>query len=209
MKSHLILLVKERFFLIFTIPLLALSTSLQYMDISDCSLLKTISFLIFIFCMLLLPVFALFTLIFIIKALRRKPDRDKFLASAILSFSSIMLTLGSFRAGGWIHHIALERATRNGSIIIDSLDVYFNKNKAYPKTLGSLVPDFLGKIPNTGICGTPDFRYNSEDSGLDYSLSIVETYEDRLEYSPRRVVTNEQTSYSSVEKIGKWGYYQD
>ena len=85
--------------------------------------------------------------------------------------SSILIFYGEvfviFLCGRKVEHVvfqnAFERAASQGQVLIDAIEHYKLDNNSYPPTLAELVPDYLPKIPPTGLAGYPDYDYMLPD----------------------------------------------
>ena len=65
-----------------------------------------------------------------------------------------------------VYSLAMRSTAHRGQEIIDALEAYHKARGEYPKTLGPLVPDFIGELPSTGLAGRPEFRYIRGDSTI-------------------------------------------
>ena len=60
---------------------------------------------------------------------------------------------------------AINTSIRHAMPLINSIDAYQQDNLAYPDSLSDLIPNYLLKIPETGIIGIYDYQYKRiEDS---------------------------------------------
>lgn len=122
------------------------------------------------------------------------------------------------------------QATIRGKPIIAAIENYYKNNNKYPKSLNDLIPQYISSIPNTGMCGYPDFEYSittsasgyltKEDYGSDpmqecqtggYEISIetgLTLQFDRFVYWPKKVYP--YYMYGGViERIADWAYVHE
>ncbi len=87
--------------------------------------------------------------------------------AATISFHGIFF-VGIY--SGTIKGVRLKHTAENAKPLIAAIETYKKVNKKYPEKLSKLVPKFISKIPDTGMCGYSEFSYGN--SGNSFRLSV-------------------------------------
>lgn len=59
------------------------------------------------------------------------------------------------------------RASEQGEVIVRSLEQFKARQGSYPSALEELVPEFVERVPGTGMIGAPEFQYEVADESAD------------------------------------------
>ena len=86
-----------------------------------------------------------------------------------------LLAVGMTLLIGWFPASlgSMEKSVANGDRIVAALEQYFEQEKAYPETLGELVPKYIDKIPFSGAESERAFSYYKIE---DDDISVDEYY---------------------------------
>lgn len=76
-----------------------------------------------------------------------------------------------------IRKAALIRMTQRGEVIIQAIESYRAKENKPPKALEDLVPEYIDKIPGTGIRGYPAYEYAIPETAWKYSAGYYDILE--------------------------------
>lgn len=127
-----------------------------------------------------------------------------------------LVFIACFLAGlSWGHRVRnreLEHLPPRAQQLVDAITAYEAKNGRPPDSLDELVPDYLDRLPNTGVGNHPNFYYfkASPEShrGNTWVLhgpcpSVVMAF-DSFVYYPRQ-----NYEEFGLSRIGNWGYFAD
>jgi len=97
--------------------------------------------------------------------------------------------------------------------IVIALEKYREQEKSYPREIENLVPQYLEKLPATGIAGAPEFFYEEYPSKKDFYELFVPIPEglggwDVFLYQPDENY-DELKKSAYVEKFGDWAFVRD
>lgn len=137
------------------------------------------------------------------------------LASSGASFLVSFLLVSWLGAG--LRTRALVKTADRGATLIASIRQYEQAHGHPPPELASLIPDYLGRIPTTGLGSSPVYEYDARPDGkpvyggkwmLFVPCSTGFIHIDRMVYLPSE-------DYSvlghlgAVELVGRWGYLHE
>src|SRR3712207_5959186 len=77
-----------------------------------------------------------------------------------------LLWLLAFLLSQRLRHDAFVRAASKGAEIVQALSRYRNDKGEYPEHLEQLVPQYLDRVPDTGMLGYPAFDYRKRHNDL-------------------------------------------
>jgi hypothetical protein len=107
--------------------------------------------------------------------------------------------------------------------LIAALEAFKEDRGRYPPSLEALVPNYLARVPGTGMMGDPDFRYTRVDPADElgggpgdpapgYHLSVGCTWAflqlDSMHYRPSRDYP-ERGWGGTIEEIDGWAYVHE
>lgn len=155
---------------------------------------------IFLFFVLLSSFFLLFTK-------KYKKIAFKFFSSILIIYTCIgILTLFSWD----IRKFAFYRLASKSEFLISAIDSYGKNTGKTPLSLNDLVPDYISKIPKTGIIRYPEYTYNLNKErwslSIDASLGVLNW--DVFVYLSDQKYPDYMAG-GSVERIGKWAYIHE
>ncbi len=75
-----------------------------------------------------------------------------------------------------IHKAAFTRVSQRAEVIIQAIESYRTKEHKPPESLDDLVPEYIAKIPGTGIRSYPAFEYATPNSTDQYHKKILEKH---------------------------------
>jgi hypothetical protein len=108
---------------------------------------------------------------------------------------------------------AFETVVHRGQPIIDALDAYLKDKGQYPDSLTDLVPEYLKKIPTTGLAGYPEYQFRILSPETPYELFVqldksnpVNNDSPRFYYWPTNRDKYEYHRFSP--EVGNWAYYR-
>lgn len=110
-----------------------------------------------------------------------------------------------------VRHFCFEQVAIRAKPLIAAIEIYEQKNGHTPSTLKDLVPNYLDKIPSTGLAAYPRFKYNQREEEMPMlyvpcSISLLNW--DIFFYRPSKVY--ESNEYGGViERIGDWAYVHE
>ena len=149
-------------------------------------------------------------------------------AFQLVAFGSLLAVLGvavsvcGFRLEWRIKRHRLAQVARKMEPVIEAIEKFKTGTGAYPVELWQLVPEYLEKLPPTGMAGYPTLSYMRRESwGISggriiptggYQLSILTSSGilnwDRFFYWPNELYPEEGPG-GWVETIGNWGYLHE
>lgn len=153
----------------------------------------------------LLPVYlalCIIGLVFTFRRNRRWPLL--FLACSLLALGTL---IPSIRLGNSIRMAAMASVANRGNDIVKAIEAYVTTNKQPPSALSDLVPNYIQKIPATGLCSYPEFEYKRDKEG--YELRV---------FTPRLGINFDELLYAPngpgditdpVTKLDKWIYVHE
>lgn len=127
-----------------------------------------------------------------------------------------LATIG-FILGKQIRNSAFHDLASRSAPLVDAIHEFTDQHGSPPGALKELVPDYLGKVPRTGIMAYPDYRYEVGEDAKRYEgnpwVLRVSTPSgginfDEFMYFPLR----NYPSYGyggSFERIGDWAYLHE
>ncbi len=126
----------------------------------------------------------------------------------VLIISSVIFLSSMWFFGGVIQSVQEEKFYQmiaRAQVMIDAIDSYEKRNGSPPSDLNDLIPDYLSKIPGTGVGAFPEFFYSN---GKDYytpggwllavQIGVIPFDWQALEYRPGYVYAE------GVPRYGKW-----
>ena len=132
----------------------------------------------------------------------------------VMVFAGIMIAVYvSSTANGQILSFAIKHVPMRLQPLVDALERYKSVNGSYPETLGLLVPDTLGELPNTGYVMYPNYTYRpppENDLGTHFHIYIhppsVTGGAPGIAYCPDGEYSRDAHHYLSKTRVGNWVY---
>ena len=150
----------------------------------------------------------------------REPLTPKFYYSAlfcVIYVASFVLYPG-FNVFWWQRRAGLQQAATRARPLILAIEKFRLEKKRMPRDLKELVPNYLAKIPQTGMSAYPKFRYATrEEKG---ERAKFQTYEIQVR-TPVGFLNADSFNYwpegdypaqmygERTERIGAWAYVHD
>lgn len=164
-----------------------------------------------IFVVILVAIFIILLLVSLIKIAARNPIPRKVffkkLTIIFINLTGIIFVVFTFNE---VRNLRFLLMTDTAEPIIEALEEYKADHDEYPKSLEQIVPQYLSKIPSTGMCSYRDFGYHRSDDGsyimLIYTSSGLMSF-DEFTYHSNQDYSN--YSDSEIERIGDWIYFHD
>jgi hypothetical protein len=141
------------------------------------------------------------------------------LISFLICLASAICFMGGCFAGGSIsNHIcrnALGQLAERSKPLISAIKSYEHKLGHPPASLDALVPEFISKVPTTGIGASPDFQYRSLTNSSSYGNNkwVLEVNEPAGAAPFTTLIYLPLQDYSVLRhgfivwRIGDWAYW--
>ena len=136
----------------------------------------------------------------------------------VLSSLFILLGCGAIRLSAYLRYRAFEQLSERSAPLIEAIERYSTKYGEPPAKLDQLVPEFLEKVPGTGMRLCPEYYYERLDGQkeahygnpwrirLDVGQGFLNF--DTFIYLPNQNYHN--AGYVEwVQRIGDWGYVHE
>lgn len=121
------------------------------------------------------PSFFLIPVVFIVSLLSliSRQTRKTYFPIAVCCFLLLIFwffsPVSTIRIGDRIRMDALKKLEKRSHALVNTVKEYNTKYGYPPESLGKLVPEFLDKVPKTGIGSFPDYKYiTGEEADSDY-----------------------------------------
>ncbi len=100
---------------------------------------------------------------------------------------------------------------RNATPIIQAIEAYYEVHQKYPDQLSDVSPQFLSKIPQTGIMGIANYEYEKRENSftLSFSQNVLAGFNKEIvSYNPKYTYSSDDEA-NQVYTAGKekWLYY--
>ena len=173
----------------------------------------SLGFLMFI--VLGIPICFLTPIAFVISCIGLAYPRWQ-LRALICIVSIASLFIGVLAGGGISNHIlknTLTRLAERSKPLITAINSYEHKFGQPPDTLEALVPEFIPKIPTTGIGATPDYQYRPLTNSSSYGDNkwVLQVHPEPLGFTTFIYLPLQDYSVlgygNIVWKIGDWAYW--
>jgi hypothetical protein len=89
----------------------------------------------------------------------RRATRFSALAWLLAAVIYLPLTVGGLLIGNRIRFWAFDRLATLSTLLVSAIRNYESAHGQPPPALAALVPEFLQKVPGTGMMAYPDYRY--------------------------------------------------
>ena len=125
----------------------------------------------------------------------------------LVLFICIGLFLLSFYMSKPTGNFFLNQATVKAKPLIKAINSYHKENDTFPSSLSQLVPQYIDKIPQTGMLGCREYEYSRLNEGKAYRLRIRMIYKlDTIDDFCYRSDQNYREEFHSdyYEKIIDW-----
>jgi len=141
------------------------------------------------------------------------------LTSFLICMASVTsLLIGSIAGGSISNHVqknALTQLAQRSQPLIAAIKSYEQKFGHPPDLLAALVPEFIPKVPNTGIGATPDYQYRSLTNSSSYGNNkwVLEVYSPGETLAFSSFIYLPQQDYSALSygkviwRIEDWAYW--
>jgi hypothetical protein len=134
---------------------------------------------------------------------------------AVCSLTFFISFIAALRIGEAIRMREFARLAELSKPLITAIRAYDQKHGRPPESLGTLVPEFLGRVPSTGMGAYPDYRYSIPTNGYEGNPWVLYVFTpsgginfDQFMYFP---LTNyPKRGYGGwLEQIGDWAYVHE
>lgn len=146
---------------------------------------------------------------------------DRFRQLALLGFVCVVALIGGLVAramlGNKIRTHGFVLLAERSAPLVEAIKKYEQKNSQTPESLEALVPDFIPRIPFTGMGAYPKYEYVTGEKSKDYDgnpwvLSVFTPSGginfDQFLYFPLQ--NYPKTGYGgTLERIGAWAYVHE
>jgi hypothetical protein len=102
--------------------------------------------------------------------------RSILLSICIVFFTASLTTHLSQYINWKIRKSSFERVSHRAEVIIQAIESYRKHRNETPKSLDLLAPEYISKIPGTGIRAYPIFEYKTPESANEYYKDILEKH---------------------------------
>lgn len=114
---------------------------------------------------------------------------------------------GAYPARNYSRKIAILNATA----IIQAIEAYYQVHQKYPDQLSDASPQFLSKVPPTGIMGIANYQYEKRENSFAISFSqnvLMGFNKEIVSYDPKHKYSSDDKA-NQVYSTGKekWSYY--
>lgn len=100
---------------------------------------------------------------------------------------------------------------KNSNGLISSIDSYYNHNSKYPDSLEILIPQYIDKIPKSGVNGIGSYQYENLGDNYEirfYQNDIISFNFDVVVYNPKGEHKGHGTQPELIETgFENWKYY--
>jgi hypothetical protein len=136
-------------------------------------------------------------------------------ARSLLIWSSLYIFLMIITSGaGYTARLyGFHRIARNSAPLVAAINAYNQQHGQPPQNLSDLVPNYLAKVPDTGMGAYPEYlydRYNANQMGDPWQLLILTPFNDRAGnyflYLPEQNYM-EALNGTYYKKIDDWVYF--
>ena len=179
-KAKLILL----FFCVLIILLNAVFVLLEWYPVSDGPPNKECGFISCNLIFFMLPIFFAALAAYVVVPLTLvglfcvKGKTHSILLAICIIFLTASLTTHLSKYLNWkIRKSSFECVSQRAVVIIQAIESYREHKNEPPESLDSLVPEYIGAIPDTGIRAYPTFEYETPESAAEYHKNILEKYD--------------------------------
>gem|GEM_PF-3561265 len=146
--------------------------------------------------------------------LRTHTNNPRNKITIVVSASLLALSLAIFMLLGSVRHDGFVALAERSKPLIAAVEAYEKRYGKAPSELSQLVPEFLPKIPDTGMGAYPQYEYRADSSracgawSLSVRCYIHPLNGDGFVYSPDK--KNRGVFFSGYsEMIGDWTYIHD
>lgn len=122
---------------------------------------------------------------------------------------------GAFRTNENAEHTAYARAMERARPLISAISAYKAKTGHCPETLTELIPEYLARVPDTGLASVPQFKYVAAsklaEGNWELQIDCVKTDlsdHARLFFRPSGVYPQMLEGWP-VTRVGQWGFVQE
>lgn len=91
----------------------------------------------------------------------RRSSRTLVLAWLLAGVVYLPLGMGGFVLGLHVRHWGFERLAERSAPLVKAIHAYTEQRGQPPVSLTELVPDYLPRVPRTGMMAYPDYRYHA------------------------------------------------
>ena len=127
----------------------------------------------------------------------------------------VLSFFGGLAWGRQIWRANIVRVAERGQPLVDTITAYTSERGCPPHSLEELVPDYIDRIPETGIGSRPEFSYvTGQPNGYDGNEWVLIVNPpcaagfDTFMYFPRENYPREGYG-GGIERIGAWGYVHE